>query len=261
MKILVIGDPHGAIPKVNTSAFDAIICTGDFVPDVTLRRIIFSAIAKGIYWKDMISPSKLKQILKKDYASGMRVVEWLGKQHKPVYFIPGNWDMIEREYTPFYNDKIKKFKNLIDCDEKLVITEDFCIIGYGRTSGPEIPASIKDKKDLIEFRRASDRKYALLAKLFTRAQKTKKPIIFLIHNPPYNTSLDKVGMKSSPAHGKHVGSQISRRLIEVFKPSLCICGHMHENAGYLQLGKTLCLNAGCLHKKKQKVYCIDMPEL
>lgn len=261
MKLLVLGDSHGKVPKVNTENFDAIICVGDFVQDATLRKIIFSAISKGLYWRDMISASKLKKILRQDCEAGMKVLEWLGKQHRPVFFIPGNWDMNEQTGKPFYTGKLGRYKNLIDCDEKLVVTQDFCIIGYGKTSGPEIPTTIVDKKEHAIKVKAFNRKVKQLSKLFVKARKTKKPIIFLIHNPPYGTKLDKVNMKSSPAFGKHVGSQVATKLISKFSPSLCICGHIHENSGYLQIKQTLCLNAGCLHDKKQKVYCIDMPEL
>lgn len=81
---------------------------------------------------------------------------------------------------------------------------------------------------------------------FTKAKKLKKPFIFLTHNVPYNTRLDKITSKDAPkaARGKHYGSFLERQMINRFKPDLVICGHMHENFGKQKLGKTLVVNVG-----------------
>ena len=75
-------------------------------------------------------------------------------------------------------------------------------------------------------------------------QKAKKPIIFLSHNVPYNTSIDKIVNKKSPLNGKHMGSYLARELIIEHKPLVCIGGHMHEHFGKTKLKSTVCINAG-----------------
>ncbi|RMD46212.1 hypothetical protein D6829_00065 [Candidatus Pacearchaeota archaeon] len=81
-------------------------------------------------------------------------------------------------------------------------------------------------------------------KVFSLFRKTKKPVIFLSHNVPYNTRLDKINNPKSPLNGGHFGSIIVREAVEKFQPPLCIGGHMHENFGKTLIGKTLVFNAG-----------------
>jgi len=250
MNILILGDPHGIIPKKINSAkftkFDAIICTGDFVPDKKLRKIIFAAIRQGKNWRTTIPKKKLNKILKSDYSDGMKVLSYLNSIGKPAYIIPGNWDLSEKTGDAFYKKKIKKMKNMVDCDEKIKSTRQYTIIGYGKTFGPELypdrEITMRDKKSFSSLVKKYD-------KLFAIAKRKQKKIIFLVHNPPFNTKLDKINNKESPANGKHFGSQLVRRMIEKHKPAICICGHMHENRGTIKLGRTICLNTGCLHEK------------
>ena len=243
MKILVLGDPHGTIPTIKTDEFDAIICTGDFVPDEQLRKIIFSSMRLGIDWQKSIPKRRLEQVLFEHKTAGWRVLTWLAKQHKPVYLIPGNWDMMILGDKPFYGKRLTG-TNLVDCDGCLVQNKTFSIIGYGQTYGPELHETrngkkpIKDKKYLLKLKQYD--------KLFARAKKSGKSTILLTHNPPFDTTLDKIRNKDSPANGKHIGSQLIRELILKHKPAICICGHMHENDGHVKLGKTDCINVGCL---------------
>lgn len=82
-----------------------------------------------------------------------------------------------------------------------------------------------------------------LDKLFRKA-KDSKPIIFLTHNVPYNTKLDKILDKSSPRFGQHFGSYLARQLIIKHKPLVSIGGHMHEHFGKDNLNKKTIINAG-----------------
>ena len=52
-----------------------------------------------------------------------------------------------------------------------------------------------------------------------------KPQILIIHTPPRNTTLDRVG------EGRHFGSQAVRDFIEQHQPEYFYCGHIHEAAG------------------------------
>ena len=55
--------------------------------------------------------------------------------------------------------------------------------------------------------------------------------IVLCHPPPYGL-FDSVG-------GVHVGSTAVRKMVEMKKPILLICGHIHEYEGKEILGETL----------------------
>jgi Icc-related predicted phosphoesterase len=64
-------------------------------------------------------------------------------------------------------------------------------------------------------------------------------LILVSHSPPFNTMLDLTSF------GEHVGSVELRRFIEEEQPLLCLCGHVHERAGFSErMGNTLLVNPG-----------------
>ena len=68
--------------------------------------------------------------------------------------------------------------------------------------------------------------------------------ILVSHTPPYNTKLDLTFLKT------HVGSISIRKTIEVLKPKLCICGHIHEAKGIDTIGEAVIINPGPLMRKR-----------
>ncbi len=64
--------------------------------------------------------------------------------------------------------------------------------------------------------------------------------VILSHSPPRDTPLDRV-----PRAARHVGSAAIRELAEAHEGFL-VCGHIHESAGAVQLGRCLCVNVGGL---------------
>lgn len=66
--------------------------------------------------------------------------------------------------------------------------------------------------------------------------------ILVTHAPPKDTEADKI------ADGSHVGSEAIRRIIEEYKPSLNICGHIHEAMSMDMLGDTVIINPGMLEE-------------
>lgn len=262
-KILIIGDQHGNIPKVNFKDFDFVLCPGDFCDDSEIRKYIWKVYSWNIknrdkpskYWWDEAGKKKAKKILDRSVQSGRKVLDFLNRLEKPVYVIPGNWDWYGQggswKYLSnnFYKKSIKGLKNVKDCDMKIVEVKDFLIVGYGKCSGPEYPqhpeiikeySKEKLKKYLKEYKKLSKK----LNLLFKKAKKKNKPTIFLSHNVPYNTKLDKITNKESPRYGFHFGSVIARELIKKYKPSLCEAGHMHEHYDKDKIGKTVCINSG-----------------
>jgi Icc-related predicted phosphoesterase len=62
-------------------------------------------------------------------------------------------------------------------------------------------------------------------------------VFFVTHEPPFNTKLDFIGA--------HKGNKAIRQFIEKYRPSYCICGHFHENAGKEdKIGRTRIINPG-----------------
>jgi Icc-related predicted phosphoesterase len=121
-----------------------------------------------------------------------------------------------------------------DCHKKIHKFKDLTIIGHGITSGPEYPVKeISKNKTKLEIKKSKgnyNKNYLKpLDKLFKKAKTTKQPIIFLTHNVPYNTRLDKILDKKSPRYGQHFGSYLARDLIIKHNPLISIGGHMHEH--------------------------------
>jgi hypothetical protein len=59
--------------------------------------------------------------------------------------------------------------------------------------------------------------------------------ILLAHVPPY-------GIQDEVRKNKHLGSKAIRKWIELHKPVLAICAHIHEAPGYSKLDETLVVN-------------------
>lgn len=62
--------------------------------------------------------------------------------------------------------------------------------------------------------------------------------ILVSHSPPYNTKVDRTFM------GLHVGSKAVRKFIEIRKPDVVLCGHIHEARGVDKVNETIVINPG-----------------
>ena len=62
--------------------------------------------------------------------------------------------------------------------------------------------------------------------------------VFVPHAPPYGTKVDIVHA------GFHVGSTAVREFIELHKPDIVICGHIHEARGQDTIEQTKIVNCG-----------------
>lgn len=80
-----------------------------------------------------------------------------------------------------------------------------------------------------------------------------RPAIFVLHSPPYRSTLDDapkvrddltVATDGGQVVMTPVGSTAVRRVIEEFQPLLALHGHIHESRGAVRIGRTLCINPG-----------------
>jgi Icc-related predicted phosphoesterase len=126
--------------------------------------------------------------------------------------IPGNIDT-------FDVDQGINSSNATNLDKKQVIIQDVPFLGIGR----EIPSQLPD--------------------LPIDDDTTKKPLkklmktssILVTHYPPYKFQ-DKIFI------GTHGGSKELRSLIDIYKPRLVLCGHIHEDPGITTVGDTMVVN-------------------
>lgn len=63
-------------------------------------------------------------------------------------------------------------------------------------------------------------------------------LVVVSHSPPYGSRLDLT------SQGIHVGSRALRGFIEKTKPSLVVCGHIHEARGIDRLSRAVTVNPG-----------------
>jgi Icc-related predicted phosphoesterase len=259
MKFLIVGDLHGKKPHIYFKDFDAIIAPGDFCSDAP-RKYMFQELREKLRnpnskakWYDLVGKRLARKMIKKSLSDGREILEQLDSFGVPVYIVPGNWDWTKDKDPDWdffkqdhYRELTKELSNIVDVYHRMRNAGDYQIIGHGISSGPEYPQYKEDlerlkPKKLAKIMREYKRNSKKVASLF---EKASKPVIFLSHNVPFNTLLDKITNKDSPRYGYHYGSLIAREMVDRFQPLVCIGGHMHEHFGKCKLGKTTVINAG-----------------
>jgi Icc-related predicted phosphoesterase len=267
MKILAIGDFHGEFPSkfnrlIKKEKIDLIVSTGDYFP-FSYREIWF----KHCYDQDkelweIIGKKKYKELVLKDLKQGEKIIKKLNSLDVPVITTHGNID-----YTRIYADNediistktwkwdnqnffekiMKKYPKVKRFDYSFFKFKDFIFIGtYGSTN--------KGNQKSRTYKRNKKR----MQKIFDKFKNQKNQIIFVGHNVPYNTKLDKAGNKSHPrVRGKHLGSRMISTLIREHKPLLYIGGHMHTNQGKDKIKKTILINPGAAKEGKAAIIEID----
>ena len=148
-----------------------------------------------------------------------------------------------------YHKLVRGLRRVVDVHHRLVDIGDYVVIGHGISSGPEFPPNKSALRHMHPKERAYlwksySKEYKTVDRLFRKAKKLKKPVLFLSHNVPYNTKIDKIMNKDSPLDGHHMGSLIARKMIEQYQPLVCVGGHMHEHFTAIKIRKTVCINAG-----------------
>ena len=278
VKILVIGDLHGRMPRIHFKDFDYIICVGDVCDDRGFRPYInkwFSFLKNNEHISfdkflgKEFSPRKEEVLLKESISRGRRILEYLNSFGKPVFFVPGNWDdsygptkiknpdkndySYSRAFLDYWLGRysneglIGGLENVYDLQYRLYSDEFVNILGYGLISGPEDFKGRFSKSNLTKKQKTFllnlAKKIPLrLSKLWLKRNR-KAVSIFVTHNVPYGV-LDKIKDKKSPGHGKHAGSTVARDFCLKKKPEICVGGHVHEHYGKKKLGSTTVINAG-----------------
>jgi Icc-related predicted phosphoesterase len=254
MEILVVGDCHGEKPEIEEAARDAdvILAVGDICGDSErMRESMFAAMDSGKEWYDVMGREDAKKAVRTSLAEGEKVLEYLNSFSKPVFVVPGNWDWDGRdEVWEFLTEKrfqelIEKFPNIHNINREKFTDSDYCYIGYGPCAGPEIPQyeddRPEDEEEMQKIKEEYGKQKQSLEELFIDAE---KPVIFLSHNVPHGTSLDRIENPDSPADGRHYGSIVVEELLDEYQPILSVAGHMHEGYGCEKIGDTLAMNAG-----------------
>lgn len=148
----------------------------------------------------------------------------------------GNLDHFE------INDYLEELGMNLHAQAK-IIQGSVCLIGVGGSN----PTPFKTPTEFSEqeLENISERAFIQAKELLTLGEPLHNhhlPTLFVSHTPPLNTAVDKIGS------GAHVGSPAIRKIIEKYQPELCLCGHIHEAAGYDKIGNTPIFNPGMVSK-------------
>ncbi|MBM3230309.1 hypothetical protein FJZ22_01480 [Candidatus Pacearchaeota archaeon] len=257
MKLLVLGDFHGTFPAklkriINEQKIALVVSNGDYC-SFAYRTLWFNyCYGQDRELWEVLGKQKYKQLVTRDVAQGERALQALDALPVPVVTVFGNVDHITSDSQDIAKPKGKRYwawewrdivglwmrslKNVHRIDYRSFVFGKYVFIGaYGGTN---------PGKPLSKTFRAS---WMKLQRLFARF--TGKHLIFVSHNVPFNTALDKISMKAHPAvRGKHYGSKLIRRVIQRYRPLMHIGGHIHEGRGKTLLGRTLCINPGSIHE-------------
>jgi len=131
----------------------------------------------------------------------------------PVFAIRGNTDL-KRICAP-----MQQAANLTELNASPTQIQDFSFVGAGGTMILPFASKICFKEE------------ARLAQLPPMDPET----VMVVHPPPRGI-LDRVGGKFSS------GSRALARFIKTAEPGLVLCGHIHEQPGIAQLGKSVVVN-------------------
>lgn len=253
MKILVVGDCHGKKPEIEGLAEEAsvILVTGDVCGDSdVMRDAMFDSIDSQKKWYDVMGREKAREAVEKSLEEGRDVLEYLNSFDKPVFLVPGNWDWIGDEAWEFleknhFQDIVDEFNNIHNINGEIFQDSEYAYIGYGPCPAPEIPQYEDERpEDEGELKEIEEEYRSQKQELKRKFEASERPVIFLSHNVPHDTSLDRIENPESPSDGRHYGSLIVRELIEEERPVLSVAGHMHEGKGVEEIGDVKCLNAG-----------------
>lgn len=268
MKILAIGDFHGKFSKklrkiANSDEVDIVVSVGDYCNFSERKEFFKHSYRTGIELWEVIGKKKVKEFTKKNLKSGERVLKELDKLKNPVISVSGNldytkwgdavdydkakWKWVEQD---FFSKLIKKYNHIKIFDYSFFRFGEYVFIGHPRST---FPGKVKSK--------AYKKQRKILERLFKKFKKENKDkkLIYVSHNVPYNTKLDKIDIENADegVNEGHFGSKLSQRLIKKYQPILNIAGHMHENQGKDKIGKTMIINTGAANKGEAAIIDID----
>jgi len=254
------GYPKGLTKKLTNERPDAILACGDFCYGTEIRKAMFANYDSDVQWYDAIGRKKAKQLMYESVEKGAKVIQQLDSIGVPVFMVYGNHDKTGTDSKKkdmwsvykknLFNPLIDKFGNAIDVDLSKAQLGAFTIIGYGQNNfSPEVPQYTVQKQGLTKADiKKRGKKYHNYLKSLDNLFKDEDPstTIFMTHNVPFKTKLDKIINPAAPksVQGKHFGSLVARRIAIKYQPLFTVGGHIHEGQGIDNMGKTVCINNG-----------------
>ena len=262
MKILIVGDIHGKTEKLEKEIpkhkFDFVVGVGDYAGIGEWRSYIkycFSSKISNMEERAKLkSPTefygkeKFKELLKKDYEAGKKVLNFLNSLRKPGFFVFGNGD--EEWYNVFFIKSLKAKKRNLNFLKKIKNVKNINY-GIGKFKGIQflgfggyMDATANNKSRDKEWQERVNKRMKKAENKFNFfLKKINWKSIFVFHYPPLG-AFDIIKDKKNPFHGGSSGIDFYRNGILKKKPSLVLCGHMEEYQGKKKIGNSLIVNPG-----------------
>lgn len=122
-----------------------------------------------------------------------------------------------------------------------LVGDRLCIVGVGGSNPTPFhtPTEYSEEEMLQIGTRAYQQGIDAITQM-RPADGNRIPVLFVSHAPPVNTRVDMI------FDGRHVGSTAIRRIIETYRPDICVTGHIHEAKGSDSIGSTSIYNPGTL---------------
>ncbi len=239
MRILVLSDLHGMVPKIGSviknEKPEIIVLSGDIVQTLDFPSLVYSYVIKGGSRKEYIHYLKTKfldRYTQLQILSAKSIIRQLTVHEIPILAIPGNvetpgvreWMKIQSDINPYF----------IWLQEKSLVIDDIQFFGFGFVTDS---SNSKRARSFGEI--APLPAYKKLNKLSRQVIDDMGSKILISHSPPYLTKLDYV-----PTKKIHVGSKPIRYFIENAEIDVVICGHIHESRGIHREKKWWGINSG-----------------
>lgn len=159
-----------------------------------------------------------------------------------VILSPGNDDKLSID--DIIRAEMSNIPNLIFGEDEVIrLDEDSEILCFGWSNPTPFDSPRECSEEQLEER---------LERLAQQVEDTQTAV-FCIHVPPYDSVIDAAPLLTSDnrydVRGGHVtmvpvGSTAVRKIIEKYQPLLSLHGHIHESPGFINIGRTQCLNPG-----------------
>ncbi|MFB6246040.1 MAG: metallophosphoesterase [Candidatus Pacearchaeota archaeon] len=260
MKILALSDFHGSFPSfikkvIKKEKVDVVVSVGDYPTSTKLKEIIKNfGFYRGFEGWEVIGVKKYKELFNKDIRNGKKVIDKLNDLDVLVVSTIGNhdypypddlrddedeeedWDWALKKVNELPN-YVKKKRNIRKIDYSYARVGGYVFVGM---RGHSNPGKVKSE--------AYRKHKKILEEIFRKFKKENREgkLIFVSHNSPYETKLDKITSKDAPeeVRGKHYGSKMAKRVLRKWQPVLSISGHIEEGKGKDKIGKTVAVNCG-----------------
>jgi hypothetical protein len=142
---------------------------------------------------------------------------------KRLFAVPGNCDL------PEVNELLKELR--VSLHGRSSVVEEIGFFGVGGSN----PTPFATPQEYTEehLRELLESGYSAIKERSTK--------VLVTHSPPFGTKLD---LTSS---GMHAGSRAVKAFIKEKKPTLALCGHIHEARGVARVATTTVVNPGAFH--------------